>query len=192
MHASPPYRMTSGPTVQEDRNRLAAALITWSQERPALQQHIRALITLLNQNTRILTLYADDQLIAALHLVHEPQLTAWEPSARAESSLLLCHLVRSPQAPAEEPVMRLVTLWATDFAARSGRQWVRGEIPLPPGSPVNGLLAAATETGWSHARTVEQTALMQCKAELRPRLNVFLRCEVAAISLLAVPPAARS
>ncbi|MFI8194026.1 hypothetical protein ACIF8T_35640 [Streptomyces sp. NPDC085946] len=174
MSTSPPYRMTVG------HPRLADELATWGQ-RPALRPHTDALTDLLNHRGEILTLSADGRLIAAFYLVRDPLLAIWEESKRTEPSLMLCHLVKSPEASAER-ILQLVTMWATDFAARSEAQWVRGELPLPADGFSNRLLIAAGRNGWGHEKTVRasdgQLALMQCKAEPRPGLSLFLGCEV--------------
>ncbi|MDQ0765582.1 hypothetical protein [Streptomyces canus] len=197
MSTPPPYRMTPGPARQEDRDQLAADLAFWPQARPALRPHVEALITLLQHGdgAEIVTLTGDDRLLAALHLVREPLLVDWAIPTRTEPSLMLCHLVKSPDAPVGEPVLRLVTLWATAFAARLGRQWIRGEVPLSPGSPANGLLALAKDTGWGHEKTVSapsgEVALVQYRAEPRPHLDLFLHCQVPILPVPAGPTAVR-
>lgn len=197
MSTRPPYVMTPVPAGQEDRDRLAADLTSWPQERPALRPHTEALVNLLHHGggAEIVTLSGDGQLLAALHLVREPRLSTWDVPAGAEPSLLLCHLAKSPDAPVGEPILRLVTLWATDFAARTGKRWVRGEVLLSTGSPPNRLLSLAQDTGWGHEKTTStpggHLALMQCRAELHPNQDVFLHCQVPTVTAPADPTVAR-
>ncbi|MER5549540.1 hypothetical protein ABT072_45885 [Streptomyces sp. NPDC002589] len=199
MSTAPPYLMTPGPVRQEDRDRLTVDLTSWARARPALRPHTEALITLLHHSdgAEIITLSGDGQLLAVLHLVREPLLTAWNIPTCTEPGLLLCHLVKSPHAPAGEDIMRLVTLWSADFAARTGKQWVRGEVPLPTGTPAdtNRLLALAQDIGWGHEKTVStpvgHVALMQCRAEPHPNQNLFLDCQVPTIPVPVGPTVVR-
>ena len=197
MSTRPPYVMTPVPARQEDRDRLAADLTSWPQARPALRPHTEALVSLLHHgaDAEIVTLSGDGQLLAALYLVREPRLSTWDIPTGAEPSLLLCHLAKSPNAPVGEPILRLVTLWATDFAARTGKRWVRGELLLPTGSPANKLLALAQDTGWGHEKTTStpggHLSLVQCRAEPHPNQDLFLHCQVPIVPASANPTVAR-
>lgn len=129
-------------------------------------------------------LYEDEVLIGYLHLHREPVLQHWGPGG-SEPSVLFCdaHSVRGQ----DEGIGRLMTLWATDFAARIGCTWARCEVrePKPHRCAVPGRLSAFLrgECGWEQAGlhclpSGERVVHLQARAQARPGLAPVIRCEI--------------
>ncbi|THC43140.1 hypothetical protein [Streptomyces sp. A1499] len=138
-------------------------------------------------------LYEDEVLIGYLHLHREPVLQRWGRGG-SEPSVLLCDAHSVPGR--DDGVGRLMTLWATDFAARVGCARVRCEVrESKPGSgAVPGRLSAflRKECGWDQAGlhvlpSGDRMIHLQVSAQARPGLAPMIRCEMPAPGRF-VPP----
>ncbi|MEV7198043.1 hypothetical protein AB0N81_40575 [Streptomyces sp. NPDC093510] len=138
----------------------------------------------LDADTDEVGLYEDDVLIGYLHLHREPVLRQWGLGG-SEPSVLLCDAHSVPGR--NDSIARLMTLWATDFAARAGCTWARCEVrePKPDSCAVNGRLSAYLrgECGWKQAAvhalpSGERVVHLQARAQARPGLVPMIRCEI--------------
>ncbi|MFC8125922.1 hypothetical protein [Streptomyces sp. NPDC057302] len=131
-------------------------------------------------------LYEDDVLIGYLHLhLHrEPVLQHWGRGG-SEPSVLLCDAYGVPGR--DDSIGRLMTLWATDFAARNGCTWARCEVrePKPSSVAVPGRLSAflRSECGWEQTNLYflpsgERVVHLQARALDRRGLAPMIRCEI--------------
>lgn len=129
-------------------------------------------------------LYEDDVLIGYLHLHRKPVLQHWGRGG-SEPSVLLCDAHSVPGR--DDGIGRLMTLWATDFAARIGCTWARCEVrePKPGSGAVSGRLSAFLrgECGWGQAGlhvlpSGERVVHLQARAQARPGLAPMIRCEI--------------
>jgi hypothetical protein len=85
-----------------------------------------------------------------------------------------------------ENVSRLITLWASDFAARLGLPFVRAEAISRPGlgaEPIAALLRRLTEMGWDMrglgvGQHGDRVTRLELAAEYRPRLSALIGCHV--------------
>ncbi|MET8571913.1 hypothetical protein [Streptomyces sp. NPDC004783] len=83
-------------------------------------------------------------------------------------------------------VSRLITLWASDFAARLGLPVVRAEAVSRHGlgtEPIAALLHRLTDMGWDMrgldtGQHGDRVARLELAAEHRPRLNALIGCRV--------------
>ncbi|NEA46025.1 hypothetical protein [Streptomyces sp. SID10815] len=81
---------------------------------------------------------------------------------------------------------RLITLWASDFAARLGLPLVRSEVPVhhdPEVPHVAAFLRRLTDMGWDlhghgSGREDDQVAHLELAAEHRSGLSALLSCRV--------------
>ncbi|KUN17605.1 hypothetical protein AQJ11_37725 [Streptomyces corchorusii] len=129
-------------------------------------------------------LFEDAALIGCLLLHRSPDLRHWGPRAH-RPGLLITH---AHSIPGTAGVGRLMTLWATDFAARLGVPCVRAEIPDchqdAPG-PGQHLLRHAEDLGWEicgygagWCNPGQRVARVEMPAEPRPGLVHLIRCTV--------------
>ncbi|MGV9318249.1 hypothetical protein [Streptomyces sp. NPDC003660] len=133
-----------------------------------------------------LGLFDDDVLICCLMLGRDPDMRCWESSDYGPA-LLLRHVHALP-GQASTGVARLLTLWATDYAARAGLPWVRVEALLTSGTDtpaelVAHLIAYLTGLGWTSVgkgvdADGERVARLRTPAERRPTLPDVIRCTV--------------
>ncbi|MGW4199031.1 hypothetical protein [Streptomyces sp. NPDC005004] len=133
-----------------------------------------------------LGMFDDGLLICCLMLGREPDTRCWG-SADCGPALLLRHVYALP-GQAGTGVARLLTLWATDYAARAGLPSVRVEALLTSGADtpaelVARLTAYLADLGWtSTGRGIgtdgERVARLQSPAEHRPALSDIIRCAV--------------
>ncbi|MFD6967870.1 hypothetical protein [Streptomyces sp. NPDC059949] len=80
----------------------------------------------------------------------------------------------------------LITLWAGDFAARTGAETVRGEAPASHtggGQSLGRLLDHLTTSGWritgtGHNADGERVARLEIRAEARRGLDAMVHCTV--------------
>lgn len=85
-----------------------------------------------------------------------------------------------------DDITRLITLWASDFAARLGLPLVRTETPARHpfnGGPTAALLRRLTDMGWDvrgsgTGREGERVARLELAAENRPGLSALIACRV--------------
>ncbi|MGW0883257.1 hypothetical protein [Streptomyces sp. NPDC002671] len=126
--------------------------------------------------TESVGLFEDGVLVCCLILDLDPNLRHW--GITDASSVFLRHVYTLPGL-AGISVARVLTLWASDVAARRGRSWVRTEALLArsdlPADPVSHLIAYVSDLGWSHVGTGtsvggERIARLQLAAEHRPAL----------------------
>ncbi|MGV2917199.1 hypothetical protein [Streptomyces alfalfae] len=138
-------------------------------------------------------LYEDEVLIGYLHLHREPLLQRWGRGG-SEPSVLLCDAHSVPGQG--DGIGRLMTLWATDFAARAGCAWARCEVrePKPGSGAVPGRLSAFLrgECGWEQAGlhvlpSGMSVIHLQSRAQIRPGLAPMIRCEMPAPGRFAPP-----
>ncbi|MGW4442012.1 hypothetical protein [Streptomyces sp. NPDC004682] len=133
-----------------------------------------------------LGMFDDGVLICCLMLGRAPDTRCWGRSGCAPA-LLLRHVYALP-GQAGTGVARLLTLWATDYAARVSLPWVRVEALLASGADTPAELVAhltsyLADLGWtSTGRGVgadgERVARLQSPAEHRPALSDVIRCTV--------------
>ncbi|MFI1794396.1 hypothetical protein ACH40D_39230 [Streptomyces olivaceoviridis] len=131
-------------------------------------------------------LFDDDVLIGCLFHDRRSGLSHWG-SKGAGSNLFLRQLHTLPDRP--DDAVRLITLWASDYAARSGLPHVRAEAPADHRNAdwLARLLRRVTDMGWQmrglgHGETDERVVQLELRAEARPGLTPLIRCAIA------VPP----
>ncbi|MGQ4436983.1 MULTISPECIES: hypothetical protein [unclassified Streptomyces] len=86
-----------------------------------------------------------------------------------------------------DDITRLVTLWASDFAARVGLHVVRAETLARhaiDAEPLAALLRRLTDTGWNvcgsgPGRDGDRVARLEFPAEHRPGLRALINCQVS-------------
>lgn len=103
--------------------------------------------------------------------------------AETSPSLLLHHVYTLPECP--DDIVRLITLWSSDFSARLDLRRVAAEtyVPRDPGtSPIRRLLGRLQDMGWTVAGTSalfsEHVVRLELRAEARPALSALIRCTV--------------
>ncbi|MEU8649762.1 hypothetical protein [Streptomyces sp. NPDC048737] len=134
-----------------------------------------------NPQTKPAGLFEDGKLLACLIPQRDPGL-GW-----GEGPCLFLGCVHTlPDEP--DDIMRLITLWASDFAARQGLPAVRAEAlarhPLDA-DPIAALLRRLTDRGWvircsGIGREGERVARLELAAEQRPGLSTLIACRVHA------------
>ncbi|WP_435812022.1 hypothetical protein [Streptomyces tendae] len=126
-------------------------------------------------------LFEDGLLLACMIPQFEPDL-GW-----GEGPCLFLGCVHTlPDRP--DDTIRLITLWASDFAARIDAPLVRGEAlarqPLDV-DPIAPFLRRLTDMGWDVrgsgvGQHEEQVARLEFTAEHRPQLSALIGCQVHA------------
>lgn len=129
-----------------------------------------------NSPRPVIGLFEDDQLRACLIL----EQSALPPGD--ESALDITHVCTAP-LPASDRVGHLLTLWAADYAARSGATTVHASIPAIDDASIERLLAHATDLGWLNVgRKVDKDGnrviRLRLSAQARNGLSEMVRCTV--------------
>ncbi|MBT2412070.1 hypothetical protein J7I94_16085 [Streptomyces sp. ISL-12] len=128
-------------------------------------------------------LFEDDVLLACLILDPEPDLAPWG-RAGSGPSLFLSRVHTLPAYPVD--VLCLITLWASDHAARLGLPCVRAEAPVRRdlgSDPIRPVLDRLQDMGWAIRSTGkgtvdERVARLEIAAESRPGLTALINCGV--------------
>ncbi|MGW1006476.1 hypothetical protein [Streptomyces sp. NPDC002520] len=132
-----------------------------------------------------LGLFDDGVLICCLILNREPDLRHWG-TAGDGPTLSLRHVYTLP-GHAGIGIARRLTLWASDYAVRTDRPWVRLEALLARDTllaePVTHIFSCVRSLGWTSAGNGPGTngaraVNLQMPAELRPSLPEVIRCTV--------------
>ncbi|MGW2689781.1 hypothetical protein ACWC6I_42345 [Streptomyces sp. NPDC001414] len=126
-------------------------------------------------------LFEDGRLLACMIPEHAPDI-GWGQGP----CLFLHHVHTLPGQP--DDTSRLVTLWASDFAARHDLPVVRAETLARhalDAQPLAALLRRLTDTGWKvcgsgPGRDRDRVARLQLPAELRPGLRALISSQVRA------------
>ncbi|MDK1345121.1 hypothetical protein QNO09_17800 [Streptomyces sp. 378] len=174
-------------TLRTDAEREEAAALVQDRQRwlvlrglpvPA-QADVPALFR--DPQTKPAGLFEDGKLLACMIPEHGPGL-GW-----GEGPCLFLGCVHTlPGQP--DDITRLVTLWASDFAARQGLPVVRAEAlarhPLDA-DPIAALLRRLTDMGWSiqgsgTGREGDRVARLELAAEHRSGLSTLIGCRVHA------------
>ncbi|MFF3851391.1 hypothetical protein [Streptomyces sp. NPDC002328] len=126
-------------------------------------------------------LFEDGRLLACVIPEHDPGL-GWGQGP--------CVFLRSVHTlPGQsDDITRLITLWASDFAARHGLHAVRAETLARralEAEPLAALLRRLTDTGWDvcgsgSGRDGDRVARLELPAEHRPGLHALISCQVHA------------
>ncbi|MEU5083024.1 MULTISPECIES: hypothetical protein [Streptomyces] len=165
-------------TLVRDRNRwLVVRNLPCDFQAPALY-------TVPDKDTEPVGVFEDGALIGCLLLHRNPGLRHWGPRAQGPS-VLISH---AHSVPGAADVGRLMTLWATDFAARLGMPCVRAEIPIrhqDATGPEERLVRHAEHLGWERGGygagwcdQGQRVARVEMPAEPRPGLVHLIRCSV--------------
>lgn len=128
-------------------------------------------------------LFEDDILLGCLILNRQPDLAHWG-TAGAGPSLFLDHVHTLPGR--SDDVVRLITLWASDHAARLGLPHVRAEALARHDlsvDPIARFLDRLKHMGWEIRGTGqctngERTARLELRAEHRHGLTHLIRCTI--------------
>lgn len=132
-----------------------------------------------NPQAELAGLFEDGLLLACMILQREPDL-GWG----AGPSLFLGHVHTLPDR--SDDTIRLITLWASDFAARLDLPLVRAEAlarrPLDA-DPIARFLKRLTDMGWDlrgsgTGQTGERVARLELATEHRPGLSTLVGCRV--------------
>ncbi|MCZ1008443.1 hypothetical protein O1L68_18630 [Streptomyces lydicus] len=132
-----------------------------------------------NPQAELAGLFEDGLLLACMILQREPNLV-WG----AGPSLFLGHVHTLPDR--SDDTIRLITLWASDFAARLDLPLVRAEAlarrPLDV-DPIARFLKRLTDMGWDlrsagTGQTGERAARLELATEHRPGLSALVGCRV--------------
>ncbi|MGW0998341.1 hypothetical protein ACWD5V_34730 [Streptomyces sp. NPDC002523] len=131
--------------------------------------------------TRPAGLSEDGKLLACMIPERDPGLGWGEGSC-----LYLSYVHTLPDQP--EDISRLITLWASDFAARLDLPLVRAEAlarPTLESEPIAALLCRLTDMGWDvrgsgTGREGDRVARLELAAERRSGLNTLIGCRVHA------------
>ncbi|MFC5634603.1 hypothetical protein [Streptomyces bullii] len=174
-------------TLRTDAEREEAAALVQDRQRwlvlrglpvPA-QADIPALFR--DPQTRSAGLFEDGKLLACMIPERDPSL-GW-----GEGPCLFLGCVHTLPNQSDD-ITRLVTLWASDFAARQGLPLVRAEaLARHPrdADPIAGLLRRLTDMGWSiqgsgTGREGDRVARLELAAEHRSGLSALIGCRVHA------------
>ncbi|MEE1930667.1 hypothetical protein V1J52_21155 [Streptomyces sp. TRM 70351] len=128
-------------------------------------------------------LFEDEDLLSCLILDPRPDLRRWGTNG-AGPSLLLREVHTLPGRP--DNAIRLLTLWAADYAARLNLPCVRAEAPAryPLNvDPITRVLDRLRHMGWEIRGTGpgadgDQAALLELRSQLHPRLTPLVGCMV--------------
>ncbi|MGW4289591.1 hypothetical protein ACWEIK_21970 [Streptomyces sp. NPDC004673] len=131
-------------------------------------------------------LYDDGRMICCLILDRAPDTRRWGHEDRGPA-LLLRHVYSLP-GQGGMSVARLLTMWTTDYAARSGLPWVRVEALLAAGADtpaevVAHLIEYVADLGWTSLGNAtgalgERVTRLHLPAEPHPTLTVAIHCTV--------------
>ncbi|MEU2374999.1 hypothetical protein [Streptomyces misionensis] len=129
--------------------------------------------------TRSAGLFEDGKLLACMVPEHTPDL-GW-----GKGPCLFLHSVHT-LPDQSDGITRLITLWASDFAARLDLPVVRAETLARhalEAEPLAALLRRFTDIGWDvcgsgPGRDGDRVARLELHAEHRPRLSALLSCQV--------------
>ncbi|MFD5079628.1 hypothetical protein [Streptomyces sp. NPDC058371] len=184
----PPYEMRPLLTEQ-DRDAVAELVeqrIRWLNDRwltPPYPGDPAALYR--EQGVDSVALFENGHPVGCMRLNRQPTLPHWEADIY-EPTLLVSLAYTAPDRKTDL-VGRLMTLWATDFAARLGVAWVRCEVPS--GAPSRNdtmrmhlLDHLMSVCGWQFVRPAKekggrQLALLQLRA-LAHHLEPLICCTV--------------
>ncbi|MFF3934364.1 hypothetical protein [Streptomyces hirsutus] len=192
--ASPPQRPTPLVSAYEmrslctDAERAEAAALVQDRQRwlnlRGLLLPARTDIPALFRDPKVepTGLFEDGLLLACMILQREPDL-GWGIDISGPC-LFLGHVHTLPDR--SDDAIRLITLWASDYAARLGLPHVRAEAlarhPLDA-DPIARFLNRLTDMGWDlrgsgTGRTGERVARLELAAEHRPGLGTLVGCRV--------------
>ncbi|WP_424886433.1 hypothetical protein [Streptomyces sp. SAI-126] len=126
-------------------------------------------------------LFEDGRLLACMIPEHDPNL-GW-----GEGPCLFLRSVHTLPGQSDD-ITRLITLWASDFAARLDLHVVRAETLARHAletDPLAALLGRLTDTGWNvcgsgPGRDGGRAARLELPAEHRPGLRALISCQVPA------------
>ncbi|MFC9285147.1 hypothetical protein [Streptomyces sp. NPDC057052] len=126
-------------------------------------------------------LFEDGRLLACMILEHDPDL-GW-----GQGPCLFLHSVHTLPGQSDD-ITRLITLWASDFAARLELPVVRAETLARhalEAEPLAALLRRLTDTGWDvcgsgPGRDGDRVGRLELPAEPRPGLSALISCQVHA------------
>jgi hypothetical protein len=126
-------------------------------------------------------LFEDGRLLACAIPERDPDL-GW-----GQGPCLFLHSVHTLPGQSDD-ITRLITLWASDFAARIDLPVVRAETlagHAPEAEPLAALLRRLTDTGWDvcgsgPGRDGHRVARLELPAEHRPGLRALISCQVHA------------
>lgn len=128
-------------------------------------------------------LFEDDVLLGCLILDREADLGHWGRHG-ARRGLFLGHVHTLPERP--DNIVRLITLWASDYAARHNVPYVRAEVPAghdPRVATTESLLSNLQDMGWEHRGTGtgtngEPVTRLELRADPHLRLTPLILCTV--------------
>ncbi|MBW1597208.1 hypothetical protein [Streptomyces sp. JJ38] len=128
-------------------------------------------------------LFEDGVLLSCLLLDRHPDLGHWGTEGIGRS-LLLSHTHTLPGR--SDNVVWLVTLWASDYAARLDLPHVRSETPARHAldvDPIARFLNRLQHMGWEArgsgpGTNGERVARLELRSKVYPRLTPFIRCTV--------------
>ncbi|MFE9970141.1 hypothetical protein ACFYRD_05115 [Streptomyces hirsutus] len=128
-------------------------------------------------------LFEDEVLLACLTLDRQPHLEHWGTDGTGPA-LFLGHVHTLPARP--DNVVRLITLWASDYAARLGLPCLRAEAVARHGlsvDPIARFLDQLKGMGWSvrgagKGAGGEWVARLELPADSRPGLAALIGCAV--------------
>ncbi|MFD4791040.1 hypothetical protein ACFWN1_29120 [Streptomyces sp. NPDC058459] len=126
-------------------------------------------------------LFEDGRLLACMIPEHDPDL-GW-----GHGPCLFLHSVHTLPGQSDD-ITRLITLWASDFAARVDLPVVRAETLARHAlevEPLAAVLRRLIETGWDvhgsgPGRDGDRAARLELPAEPRPGLSTLISCQVHA------------
>ncbi|MFB7776250.1 hypothetical protein [Streptomyces bauhiniae] len=131
-------------------------------------------------------LYDDGRMICCMVLDRAPDTRRWGHEDRGPA-LLLRHVYSLP-GQGGMSVARLLTMWAAEYAARSGLPWVRVEALLvggtaTPAEVVAHLIEYVADLGWTSLGNAtgalgERVTRLHLPADHIPTLTVALHCTV--------------
>ncbi|HEX5534306.1 MAG TPA: hypothetical protein VFX33_11245 [Actinomycetales bacterium] len=134
---------------------------------------------------RSVGLFEDDVLIGCMILDERADYAHWGVHGVSHPALFLGHVHTLPGH--SDDVIRLITLWASDYAARRGLPYVRAEALARHHlsvDPIARFLDRLKNMGWAiqgagPGSDGERRVRLELPAELRPRLAPLIACTVA-------------
>lgn len=179
-------------TLRTDAEREEAAALVQDRQRwltlRGLPVPARADVPALfrDPQTKSVGLVEDGKLLACTVPERDPGLRWGE-----DPCLFLGRVHTLPDQSAD--ITRLMTLWASDFAARLGLPLVRAEILARhtlQAEPIAALLHRLTDMGWDvrgsgPGREGDRVARLELTAEHRPGLSALISCQAHAPHLAA-------